>query len=442
MLSKRARGEPRGGKRLRPNGPRPDVDFYPESVCWSELADPADSRYTRSFRPDPEDACAARDFFENHGFVVFRDVLSVAEITTTVDEIWRYLEAEVSGFDHSDPGTWSRLSSATYGLPTLQSIYCRALLSNRQNPLLCAAIATLLGTEDFLVSQDRFCTYRPTQAGPGFPAHPEWKTRGNLHLDVHPWNYLSGATALEELDYQHPVDFITETNSVVCVGGPHIQVPRPVLVALRMLRLGDGLGIWFHVLRRAPARCTRRLTLQHCRLHRSPHQGVLNLIDNLAVDGGTLLIPRFHRAFRGWVAALGSESENLRAGANRGWVVPRTQGGGSFKFPADDPIHAKAHRIPLRAGSYVSAPLRVRAHTIISAPHLELSCHLRSLSRTRMLKPLLCRLHRSFVGTRSWPMDRSPMTAVRGGWHSSSRYSGLLTLQASSAGLVFVLLLY
>ena len=41
----------------------------------------------------------------------------------------------------------------------------------------------------------------------------------------------------------------------------------------------------------------------------------------------------------------------METGGEKNWVVRRRQGGGSFKFSPADPIHARARRIPMRAGS-------------------------------------------------------------------------------------------
>ena len=74
-----------------------------------------------------------------------------------------------------------------------------------------------------------------------------------------------------------------------------------------------------------------------------PHvQGVLNLADNRSEDGGTLLVPGFHRSFEPWFEALGEIDDNTTEGGAWGWVVRRKQGGGSFKFSQRDPIHGLA----------------------------------------------------------------------------------------------------
>ncbi|CAK0866162.1 unnamed protein product, partial [Prorocentrum cordatum] len=81
-------------------------------------------------------------------------------------------------------------------------------------------------------------------------------------------------------------------------------------------------------------------------------QGVLNLLDNLEEDGGTRVVPGFHKAFPEWFKALGPLEQNLfQSGPHDNFVLRRAHGGGSFKFSNLDPIHKLSHRVPMRAGS-------------------------------------------------------------------------------------------
>jgi hypothetical protein len=52
-------------------------------------------------------------------------------------------------------------------------------------------------------------------------------------------------------------------------------------------------------------------------------------------DGGTLVVPGFHRVFADWVKALGPVEGHLSAylnsqGGGQNWLVPREGGGGSY----------------------------------------------------------------------------------------------------------------
>ena len=181
---------------------------------------------------------------------MFAEVLNHEECAKTRGEIYSQLEQNHAGFSLDDRSTWSLLSSKTYGLPPTQAIFTPQLLSNRQNPKVVAAYRAVLEDDAILMSQDRWCAYRPSAA------NPEWQTRGNLHLDVQPWGYLGGETNIEQLQYVDLVDFVTEINAANRATGPHVQ-------------------------------------------------GVLNLLDNRDADGGTQLVPGFHNVFDAWLEALG-----------------------------------------------------------------------------------------------------------------------------------------
>ena len=338
------RGKGKGKGRDVPAATKPAWDVYPDAVQLPMSVE--DPEFVQSFRHDDP---LASEFFDRFGFVVFEAVISAAECAATRQEVWSQLGSTHPGFKHDDASTWDRtkplppnisditshvfflseavslpmcvlpykhrtifgmlfklvklreimgagLSSKTYGLPPQQAIFTPQLLGNRQNPAVVGALRHALRCEDVLVSHDRWCVYRPTRG------HPEWKTRGNLHLDVQPWSYVGGETQVEDLEYSELVDFITETNSVIRDSGPHVQ-------------------------------------------------GVLNLLDNRDVDGGTHLVPCFHKHFDAWLDKLGGVEANTSEGGHHNWVVRRRQGGGSFKFCPSDPIHTRARRIPMREGS-------------------------------------------------------------------------------------------
>jgi len=75
--------------------------------------DPDDYRYVQSFALDaaPE---AIREFFQEFGFVIVRDVLTPAEAEATVSDMWGILERD-SEMRRDDPRTWSRWP--TTGMP-------------------------------------------------------------------------------------------------------------------------------------------------------------------------------------------------------------------------------------------------------------------------------------------------------------------------------------
>ena len=282
---------------------------------------------------------AAREFYAQYGFVVFSNAIDAERCAATRAEVWASLEAATPGLQRDDVHSYARIGDVrdraaiggteTYGLAPQPSIFTPEVMRNRQDPRVIGAMALLIGSEDILVSQDRWCVYRPTRGLPGAAAdgkgdgddvlvdRPEWKTRGNLHLDLHPWNYLAGTTDIDELAFDGTRDFPREINMVSAAGGPHLQ-------------------------------------------------GVLALLDNREQDGGTLVVPGFHSVFAEWVAALGPVEGHLPSYlASKGghgssnWMVPREGGGGSYKFTDVDPVCGLARRVPLREGSFLIWDQRV-----------------------------------------------------------------------------------
>lgn len=249
---------------------------------------------------------------------MFRAAISAGDAETSRAEVWDVLESAYPGADRLLQNTWAALSSETYGLAPQPALFCRQLLRNRQSPSLVAAFAAVLGCDcrpsappssGLLVSHDRFCFYRPTEGAP-----PEWRTRENLHLDLHPWAWADpGAqsrASVEALTYATLRDFSKETNWVHAATGPHCQ-------------------------------------------------GVLSLADNAPLDGGTLVVPGFAARFDAWRDALSDEALHTdaaaaaqRAAGDDGapWLIPRAAGGGSFKWAPSDPLASLAVRVPLRCG--------------------------------------------------------------------------------------------
>ena len=151
----------------------------------------------------------------------------------------------------------------------------------------------------------RWCIYPPTHGS-------EQRQTENppVHLDICPWTYYPDAK-----------------------GGSRRHDPETDPDRLRY----DGdtrirqLKDW-----RAEINCVRG--------EYGPHaQGVLALTDNEEDDGGTVVVPGFHRVFKNWQAALGSWESNRMGQRRRGC---------SYNFPnLKDPIHGLARRVPIRAGS-------------------------------------------------------------------------------------------
>lgn len=112
----------------------------------------------------------------------------------------------------------------------------------------------------------------------------------NLHLDMNPWWWLESsedvAKGVEAIKYDSEQDFIKENNLVVASMGTHIQC-------------------------------------------------VLNFTDNLEEDGGTIVVPKFHRYIEQW------SGDNLSLRKPLPWL----------SLDLDTPLLAYAQRIPMRQGS-------------------------------------------------------------------------------------------
>ena len=84
---------------------------------------------------------------------------------------------------------------------------------------------------------------------------PEWKSMGNIHLDLNPWAYVknidTGHSLLDKLTYRRISDFIEENN--------HPGLNKEVNA-----------------------------------------QGVINFRDNREEDGGLHVVPKFPHKFEGW----------------------------------------------------------------------------------------------------------------------------------------------
>eukprot|EP01048_Picozoa_sp_COSAG05_P018115 COSAG05_NODE_2590_length_2865_cov_2.359364_1_plen_532_part_00 len=325
--------------------------FYPQPRDLPR--DSTDPRWVRNFAVEPGgERQEAWRFWDEWGFVVFRDILTPCACRATVAEIWDALEERTPGLSRDAADTYQLLPAARYGLPDEQAVFTSQVVQNRQSPRLYAAIDTVTprlprtvgagadggdgagagggaaaadddddddddegGDEDgcgsppaqpgpnsIVVSQDRWCLYPPSLG-----QSDRQTNNPGAHLDLCPWAYLPRAgrrqdpeADIEALRYEGPdrvrqlCDFRAEINCVLGEFGPH-------------------------------------------------NQGVLNLVDNEDNDGGTALVPGFHRCFAAWSAALGSWEANRMYQRRRG---------NAFVFgDPRDPIHALMRRVTLRAGS-------------------------------------------------------------------------------------------
>ena len=232
----------------------------------SDLSD--EDGYITSFsaRQSSASLTPAKSFFNTYGFCVLSDVFDETECEETRQAMWAVVESTCPGLKGDDSRSWGLYqSTGKYGLSSRGPCFNPTIVNNRQNAYLANALSVLLDTtvEDVMVSHDRFTIYRATglnaQAGdygPGVESGSIFATgRRNIHLDLNPWWWHAHARDVligaDSLAYNSSEDFVRENNLVAGNMGAHVQC-------------------------------------------------VLNFADNHADDGGTLVVPGFHRISKLW----------------------------------------------------------------------------------------------------------------------------------------------
>eukprot|EP01039_Chlorochromonas_danica_P008248 gene8248-9096_t len=268
-----------------------------ELPLLSELPGGSDEGYAFAFSPKEENLPDVVRFFQEYGYVVIRDLYDAEDCRETRDAMWEVLEQENPGMSRSDARTWNRLKAkGQYGLSIRGPSFHRTFLRNRQHPMLAKILSQLCEAQDekdVIVSQDRFTVYRATQSDdPEVQAATFTTGEPNLHLDLNPWwhgeNPKEVIDGIDTLTYQDSQDYIRENNLVVGALGRHVQC-------------------------------------------------VLNFEDNLAEDGGTLVVPYFHEYMSQWAA------EHLSLRKQLPWV--------SLPKDVERDLLPYAHRVPMRQGS-------------------------------------------------------------------------------------------
>lgn len=166
------------------------------------------------------DANRSRDFFDDHGFVVFRAAAS-AELKTGWDLFWQYLEGLGTGIDRRRPSTWGEarwpMSHQEIGLMVFFGIgqsdfmwYLRGL------PHVKAAFAALWGTDDLLVSFDGSVVFR-TQDPTLVPTDGYW-----WHVDQSP-RLMPNADCVQGILAMTASD--PDVGGLVLVDGSHRHFP-------------------------------------------------------------------------------------------------------------------------------------------------------------------------------------------------------------------------
>lgn len=260
------------------------------SPALSELRDPSDPEYTRSFAlNDP----GALMFFYTFGFVVYRDVLTQDESDNSVNDILNGIEAS-SCYRRDDPDSWCHFPGNHFSWTSSKPIFSEVLLQNRAHDRVHRAFAALLGEDDLLCNHDRVSYMRPTTGQDG---KDEYASTDFLHLDMNPWKCMQqGGVVGKTIPYKRIRDFFGENNAVFTA---------------------DGLQL----------------------------QGVLNLSDNREEDGGFQCVPGFARIFEQVFKGLPEDAFDPHRGVDSRF--------GPSDNEVLVEIHRLAVRVPMRSGSLV-----------------------------------------------------------------------------------------
>ena len=194
-------------------------------------------------------------FFRRYGFVVFRDALTPDERAAARDEIWTQIERAHAHRPvpvrrdrprRTAPCRPRRTACArTRGVFPRASVIDKTCARWRASRRLC-----LDDPRDALVSRTGgACT------GPRGTSRwrretrdfPEWKTRGNLHLDLNPWTWARRATrSTTPTDCPSTVSAISARRPTPCAPPRTPRAGRARAVGQLRTRRRDGFSSGFH----------------------------------------------------------------------------------------------------------------------------------------------------------------------------------------------------
>jgi hypothetical protein len=218
--------------------------------------------YSKSFSVDEAVQDEVHTFFDEYGFVIFRDVITSNTCKAVIDDIWNLMEEATPGINRNDPDTWNQ-GFSSFGMPknVKSSVICRpSILRLRQNESIVQCFSSILNSDDIICNHDRWLMHRPTKLSEHV-YRSDWATKPNVHLDMNPAEFVDPTCVaevqrrLDSLSYgeRNNRAFISENNDV------HQNFGQVV-------------------------------------------QGILNIGD-LPSDtdgGGTILLPGSHRLFQEW----------------------------------------------------------------------------------------------------------------------------------------------
>ena len=164
--------------------------------------------FTESFGvpSSPEEIKTAQDFFEEYGFIVFRDVVNENELNELKNDIFTkycggYSSEDVRSDKHWTNAPWKSIYSGKYnsdrGFLGYFPANSQTAQDVRSSPNMHQIFSTILRENKLWCTFDRFGFMRPTKNVPFYDKEKdeviltdkeEWKTmKGFIHWDLNPW---------------------------------------------------------------------------------------------------------------------------------------------------------------------------------------------------------------------------------------------------------------
>ena len=328
-----------------------------------------------------DDTAGLQSFFEEYGFVVVDGVLGEAARADTIREIWATIEGCCGGrlnIDRDDPSSWRRRWPGG-GPGLLGQAVGAAAWRNRANPSLRAVFEHLVGRSDLVCSVDNYGVLRPTRRVPMHRLPPQAPSRTDVVVAAVAGEAGgSGATGGSgSRAAAMPLAPAAAAGAVPALPEPALSPAEPEEAAAGGKCDGGGRGgpgggceaaaedmpswktksRWLHwdlspfhwAAGTMPPYAFTPYTWisENNGTPREPRarakvQGLLNLVDARAEDGGFLCVPGFHAHLTEWVALPQNRACKESAAA------------GAFDYlevPPGDPMHGWAQPVPMRAGS-------------------------------------------------------------------------------------------
>lgn len=149
---------------------------------------------------------ADRAFFDEHGYLVVRQLIPREQVDAVVDAIWDFLE-----FDRDDPSGWYQEPHRHNGM--VEMYHHQSLWDVRQHPKMYQLFRELFGQDDLWVFIDR-ANLKP----PPSPEHPEYDHHGMVHWDM---DVRETPTPFQVQGVLYLVDTRSGEGGFQCVPGVH-----------------------------------------------------------------------------------------------------------------------------------------------------------------------------------------------------------------------------